>query len=153
MLSSRLPLYDPVPGGYKPTESQYYHALLLAIRKRRVLIHGEMNQGNHACAVGALSSYIEKGDRYRKERSSMMVPDTWLLEVQRVNDSVPQATGAKRRQVVLDFVRKKLSTLGALYFVKCPRCETVVGRKRPFTAKCPSCKKESITIELKSEGV
>lgn len=152
MLSERLPIStasmffsDPVD------DKEFYKVALKSLRTRRGVIHGQFNDKGRVCAVGAVRHYV------KKSKFGMTVRKEALEALQRLNDSVPNATPKERLQIVRIWLRDRVKGLPEtpktkMYSVKCMRCETEVERPVPFQTACPSCKKESINIVLKSEG-
>lgn len=75
---------------------------LSAVKRRRGLIHGQYDKAGAVCALGALGAVLDR------ENADMCVNSKLAQELQEVNDSVPKATSAKRRQVVIRWLEKQL---------------------------------------------
>jgi hypothetical protein len=103
MIRPELP-HGSLLGDSPVSEKSFLESTLMAVKRRRGLIHGKLRNGG-VCALGALVDSCEKTGH----------PITfWTAQgeaVQDANDSVPKATKAKRRAVVIKWIEKRLKTL------------------------------------------
>lgn len=82
-------------------DNQVFKRLLMALRRRKTLIHGHLDQGNRSCAMGA----------FWKDNNGIPISTELLDEIASVNDSVPRATQQERWATVVAWVEWKVNTL------------------------------------------
>lgn len=81
-----------------PTNGTAYYVIYNAVQAQPGLIHGKLHEGREHCAIGS----------YFAQPNSAPLYETMIDEVATVNDSVPYATKAERRAVVLRWLKWKL---------------------------------------------
>lgn len=84
------------------TNREFLEKSPAAIKRRRGLIHGDLFEGSKVCALGALAHACG---------GSVTVTGSLPREMQELNDSMPRATPAKRREKVIAWLEKQLRKL------------------------------------------
>jgi len=79
--------------GYEQT----YHRVFEAVKARRSLIHGRLEQGPFTCAIGA---YFQESD--------IAINSKALEEIAAYNDSFPKLTRAQRWRKVMAWLRTRV---------------------------------------------
>ena len=79
-----------------------YYAIFNAVRDRRGLIHGKLEDHGEYCAIGSFFHNVK----------GTSLPTNIVDEVAAVNDSMPHATPKQRQQRVLQWLRWKLRQCG-----------------------------------------
>lgn len=86
---------EPIP------DRQFLEKALAAIKKRRGLIHGSMEDHGRVCALGAFAS------KHDNTCISLKLAEA----LQEFNDSMPKASPEVRREKVIRWLEKKLAAL------------------------------------------
>lgn len=84
------------------TDREFLEKSLADIKRRRGLIHGDLNDGGRVCALGALAKACG---------GTVTVTGCLPREMQEFNDSMPKATPAKRRERVIQWLEKRIAKL------------------------------------------
>lgn len=102
-MSKRLPLIKQIPGEIAISNHIFYRMALAAVLDRTGLIHGKLQENGHVCAVGALNAEL-----VAQRSGGVCANHEAIAALQLINDSVPDASPEKRRQVVIDWLQGKL---------------------------------------------
>lgn len=103
MLSERLPLGTASPFSDSCVSvKEFYQEALAAILEVDGLIHGKLNEGKDVCAVGAVNAAC------KKNRMGIVASREVITALQQVNDSVPDASPAERKRIVVEWLKGKI---------------------------------------------
>lgn len=81
---------------------EFLEKTLVAVKRRRGLIHGDLVRNGRVCGLGALATMCG---------GSVTLNTDWAKQLQEVNDAVPKATPAGRRARVIRWLEQKLKEL------------------------------------------
>ncbi len=105
---------------YTPTNGTAYLMVYNAVKAKQVLIDGKLHAHGESCAIGAFWDQNPKCNLYTD----------FIDEVAAVNDSLPNASGKQRRNLVLRWLKWKLAQAGMPGFTSKCATEPIPGKKR-----------------------
>lgn len=101
-MSRLRPELSTTTGPVTVSNGTAYLCVLNAVRSRPGLIHGRLTSWGEYCAIGS----------YFHVEPNAVLPSVLIDEIAAVNDSLPTATSRQRKQVVVRWLRWKLTSLG-----------------------------------------